>query len=191
MIRFIIKGLLRDHHRSLFPIMIVSIGVWITVFMQAYLTGVIGDMIDTTARFSTGHVKIMSRAYAENEYQIPNDLALMGIERIMTEMQSEYPEMTWVKRITFGGLIDIPDPKGETRSQAPVMGYGIDLLSPGSTEIQTMNVAKSVVRGRMPENPGEILISDLLAERLEVNLGETATLLSSTMYGAKIGRAHV
>ena len=184
MIRFLIKGLLRDHHRSLFPIMIVSIGVWITVFMQAYLTGVIGDMVDTTARFSTGHVKIMSRAYADNENQVPNDLALMGIEQIMTEMQSEYPEMTWVKRITFGGLIDIPDPEGETRSQAPVMGYGIDLLSPGSTEIQTMNVAKSVVRGRMPENPGEILISDLLAERLEVNLGETATLLSSTMYGS-------
>ncbi|MCH8068944.1 MAG: FtsX-like permease family protein [Candidatus Marinimicrobia bacterium] len=184
MIKFIIKGLLRDHHRSLFPILIVTIGVWMTVFMQAYLSGVFGDMIDTTARFSTGHVKIMSRAYAEYADQVPNDMALMGIEQIMTDMQSEYPDMTWVKRINFGGLIDIPDDEGETRSQAPVMGYGIDLLSPGSTEIHTMNVVKSLVRGRMPEKPGEILISDLLAERLEVNLGETATLLSSTMYGS-------
>ncbi len=184
MIRFIINGLLRDHHRSLFPIIIVSIGVWITVFMQAYLTGVLGDMVDTTARFSTGHVKIMSRAFAENKDQIPNDLALMGVEQIMADMQSEYPEMTWVKRISFGGLLDIPNSDGETRSQAPVMGIGIDLLSPGSTEIHTMNVTKSVVRGRMPSKPGEILISDLLAEKLDVNLGDAATLLSSTMYGS-------
>ena len=184
MIKFIINGLLRDHHRSLFPIIIVAIGVWLTVFMQAYLTGVMGDMIDTTARFSTGHVQIMSKAYAENKDQVPNDLALMDVAKIMSEMQAEYPEMTWVKRITFGGLIDIPDVKGETRSQAPVMGFGIDLLSYGSTEINTMNVAKSIVRGRLPENPNEILISDLLADRLEVNLGDAATLLSSTMFGS-------
>lgn len=184
MIKFIINGLLRDHHRSLFPIIIVAIGVWMTVFMQAYMTGVLGDMIDTTARFSTGHVQIMSKAYAENKNQVPNDLALMDVAKIMTDMQSEYPEMTWVKRINFGGLIDIPDEFGETRSQAPVMGWGIDLLSPGSTEIQTMNVAKSLVRGRMPDKPGEILISDLLAERLDVNMGDAATLLSSTMYGS-------
>lgn len=184
MIKFIINGLLRDHHRSLFPIIIVAIGVWMTVFMQAYMTGVLGDMIDTTARFSTGHVQIMSKAYAENKNQVPNDLALMDVAKIMTDMQSEYPEMTWVKRINFGGLIDIPDEFGETRSQAPVMGRGIDLLSPGSTEIQTMNVAKSLVRGRMPDKPGEILISDLLASRLDVNMGDAATLLSSTMYGS-------
>ncbi|MBC8401037.1 MAG: ABC transporter permease [Candidatus Marinimicrobia bacterium] len=184
MIKFIINGLLRDHHRSLFPIIIVAIGVWLTVFMQAYLTGVMGDMIDTTARFSTGHVQIMSKAYAENKDQVPNDLALMDVAKIMSEMQAEYPEMTWVKRITFGGLIDIPDVKGETRSQAPVMGFGIDLLSSRSTEINTMNVAKSIVRGRLPENPNEILISDLLADRLEVNLGDAATLLSSTMFGS-------
>ncbi|NQT97573.1 MAG: ABC transporter permease [Candidatus Marinimicrobia bacterium] len=186
MIKFIINGLLRDRNRSFFPIIIVAIGVWLTVFMQAYLTGVMGDMIDTTARFSTGHVQIMSKAYAENKDQVPNDLALMDVAKIMSEMQAEYPEMTWVKRITFGGLIDIPDVNGETRSQAPVMGFGIDLLSPGSTEINTMNVAKSIVQGRLPENPNEILISDLLADRLEVNLGDAATLLSSTMFGSMI-----
>ncbi|MBC8402230.1 MAG: FtsX-like permease family protein [Candidatus Marinimicrobia bacterium] len=184
MIKFIINGLLRDHHRSLFPIIIVAIGVWLTVFMHAYLTGVLGEMIDTTARFSTGHVQVMSKAYAENKDQVPIDLSLMGVGKIMSDMQSEYPEMNWVKRINFGGLIDIPDVNGETRSQAPVMGWGIDLLSPGSTEIQTMDVAKSLVRGRMPEKPGEILISDVLAERLEVNMGDQATLLSSTMFGA-------
>lgn len=184
MIRFLTTGLLRDRHRSLFPIMIVSIGVMITVFLQAYLNGIFTDMIDHSARYSTGHVKVMTRAYAENADQIPNDLALVGVDEIITQLQQEYPDMTWVKRIQFGGLLDIPDENGETRSQGPVAGMGVDLLSQGSTEITTLNIAKSLVRGRMPQHPGEILVSDELAEKLDVSMGGTATLLGSTMYGS-------
>ena len=184
MIKFLINGLLRDRQRSLFPILIVAIGVWITVFFHAYIQGVFSDLLDSTARFSTGHVKVMSRAYAENADQKPNDLALLGVDQITADLQQQYPEMTWVKRIQFGGLLDIPDENGETRSQGPVFGMGVDLLSPGSSEIEILNIQKAVVSGRLPQNPGEILISDKLAQKLEVQLGETATLLTSTMYGS-------
>lgn len=183
MIRFLVKGLLRDYHRSLFPILIVAIGVWITVFMQAYMKGVFGDMIDYSARFSTGHVKIMTRAYAENEDQKPNDLALIGVKQIVEQLQEEYPQMIWVKRIQFGGLLDIPDENGETRSQGPMVGMGID-LSPGSPEIEILNIKKALVTGRLPQNRGEILISDNLARKLGVGIGDDATLISATMYGS-------
>jgi len=184
MIKFIIKGLLRDHHRSLFPIIMVTIGVFITVFYQAFMGGILTDMVDSTARFSSGHVKIMSRAYAENEDQIPNDMALTGVDDIMDNLKSTYPDMTWVKRIKFGGLLDIPDENGETREQGTVAGMGVDLMSPGSTEIQTLNIAESVVAGRIPEEPGEILISDEMARELNISLGDYATLLSSGMFGS-------
>lgn len=184
MIKFLVKGLVRDHHRSLFPIIIVAIGVWITVFMQSYLEGIFGDMLDSTARFSTGHVKVMTRAYAENRDQKPNDLALVGVNQIMDKLQQQYPEVTWVKRIQFGGLLDIPGENGETLSQGPVIGLGIDLLSPDSPEIGILNIKKAVTAGRLPRNPGEILISEILAKKLDIKLGDTATLLSSTMYGS-------
>ncbi|MFA7711262.1 MAG: FtsX-like permease family protein [Candidatus Neomarinimicrobiota bacterium] len=184
MIKFIIKGLLRDHHRSLFPVIMVTIGVFITVFYHAFMSGILTDMVDSTARFSSGHVKIMSRAYAENEDQVPNDMALTGVDEIVANLKTEYPDLTWVKRIKFGGLLDIPDENGETRAQGTVAGMGVDLLSPGSTEISTLNIAKAVVSGRMPEEPGEILISVELAKRLEIALGDYATLLSSGMFGS-------
>jgi len=186
MIKFIINGLLRDHHRSLFPFLIVTIGVIITVFMQSYMNGVLTDMVDYSARFSTGHVKVMSRAYAENADQVPNDLALNNVSKIMNQLQSEYPDMTWVKRIQFGGLLDIPDENGETKSQGMVAGMGVDILSPGSTEISTLNIAKSIVTGRMPERSDEILISDDLAENLGVKQGDAATLITSSMYGSMV-----
>jgi len=81
MIKFLVNGLLRDRQRSLFPILIVAIGVGITVFFHAYIEGVFSELVDTTARFSTGHVTVMSGAYAENKDQKPNDLALLGAQQ--------------------------------------------------------------------------------------------------------------
>jgi putative ABC transport system permease protein len=115
MISFLLKGILRDRQRSLFPITIVSIGVMLTVFIYCWISGVLGEIIDTSAAFSTGHVKIMSRAYAENVGQIPNDLALTGVESLIGDLRQDYPNINWVKRIHFGGLLDAPDEMGETR----------------------------------------------------------------------------
>ena len=71
MVKFLIKGLLRDKHRSLFPVLIVASGVTLTVLIQCWISGILGEIVDTSAAFATGHVKIMSRAYAENAGQNP------------------------------------------------------------------------------------------------------------------------
>jgi putative ABC transport system permease protein len=164
--------------------MIVSLGVMLTVFLQAYLQGAMGDIIRSSANFSTGHVKIMSKAYAENKSQIPNDLALLGVEELRATLRELYPDMVWVERIRFGGLLDIPDEQGETRAQGPAAGLAVDLLSSHSPEIATLNVLESIVRGRLPVKSSEILIGDEFARKLDANPGDAATLLSSTMHGS-------
>jgi putative ABC transport system permease protein len=184
MLKFLLKGILRDRQRSLFPITIVSIGVMLTVFIYCWISGVLGEIIDTSAAFSTGHVKIMSRAYAENVGQIPNDLALTGVESLIGDLRQDYPNINWVKRIHFGGLLDAPDEMGETRSQGPVMGMAVQLFSETSGEVQRLNIEKSLIRGHLPERAGEILISDVFATKLNVNPGQVVTLMSSTMFGS-------
>lgn len=184
MIRFLIKGLLRDSSRSLFPILIVTIGVTLTVLLQAWMQGAMGDIARSSANFSTGHVKIMSRAYAENKSQSPNDLALMGVTELKASLKQQYPNMDWVSRIRFGGLLDVPDENGETKTQGPATGLAVDLLSSDSTELNTLNIRKSIVRGNLPSKSGEILVSDEFATKLKVKLGDKVTLMSSTMYGS-------
>ncbi len=183
MIKFLIKGVLRDHHRSLFPIIIVTLGVALTVLLNCYIGGVFDDIIDVNAKFYTGHVKVMTRAYAENEDQVPNDLALVGVNELMNNLRKEYPDMIWIKRIKFGGLLDVPDKHGETKTQGPTFGMAADLFSEGSTELDRLNIRKALIRGRLPQKPGEILISDEFAIKMRLNPGETVTLISSTMYG--------
>jgi putative ABC transport system permease protein len=184
MIKFLLKGVFRDHHRSFFPAITVSIGVALTVLMNCYLTGVFGDMIDINAKFQTGHVKVMTLGYADNINQMPNDYAMVGVDEILSDLHNQYPTMTFVQRIKFGGLLDVPDENGETKIQGPTMGTAVDLLSENSTELDRLNITKSVIRGELPKKPGEILISDDFAKKLEVEPGQAVTLLSSTMYGS-------
>ncbi len=184
MIRFIFKGLLRDRQRSLLPVIVVVTGVFLTVFLQCWMTGILGDMVDFNARFTTGHIKVMTKAYAGRVDQTPNDLALVNTAALTASLEKEFPEMDWIQRIRFGGLIDAPDANGETRSQGPAVGWGIDLLSPGSTEAVRMNIISSIVKGKLPSQAGEVLISEQFAEKLKVVPGDQVTLLGSTMYGS-------
>jgi putative ABC transport system permease protein len=183
-INFLFKGLIRDRSRSLFPVMTVMAGVMLTVVMYSWIQGTQTDMIRSNANFSTGYVKVMSRAYALESDQIPNDLALIGIKNIIAQLEEDFPQMVWTPRIRFAGLLDVPDQMGETRSQGPVAGLAIDLLSGRDIESELLNLNKSLVRGRLPRANDEILIGDQFAKSLDLQINQTATLIASTMYGS-------
>lgn len=184
MIRFLLKGLVRDRSRSLFPVITVVSGVALTVLAYSWISGIMGSMERNTAVHDTGHVRIMTRAYAAEAGQVPNDLALTGADELVRALREEYPNMLWTARIRFGGLLDVPDAAGETKAQGPVAGLGVDLFGPESPEPRLLKLAPAVVRGRMPTRPGEVLVSDDFATRLGVGIGDMATLIGATMDGA-------
>jgi putative ABC transport system permease protein len=184
MIRFLLQGLLRDKSRSLLPVIVVTAGVMLTVWLHAYINGFMGDIIDTNARFSDGHLKVMSKAYADNMDEFPNDLALLDADSMTAALGREFPSVRWAQRIRFGGLLDAPDKNGETKAQGPVFGIGLDLLSPGSEEIERLNLKKSLRSGNLPKEHFEALISDDFAKKLRVNPGDKVTLISSAMDGS-------
>ena len=184
MIRFLFKGLLRDHHRSLFPMIIVTLGVMTSILGYCFLQGVMDEALRSNAKLESGHLKVMTRAYAEQSTQVPNDLAILGVGEVMSRLESDFPGLEWAPRIRFGGLLDLPDSLGETRSQGPVLGMGLDLLAPSSREMERLRLEEALIRGRLPKMPGEVLISEEFARRLEARPGEAATLISATSYGS-------
>ena len=182
MIHFLLKGLLRDKSRSLLPIIVVSIGVTITVFLQAYLKGIFTDSIEATAKFSSGHVKVMTMAYKDNLSQLPNDYALTEADVALQSLKNDYPNMNWAERIQFGGLLDVPDSLGRTRIQGNVMGMAIHLLD-SQDEINRMDLKSKLLQGRFPKNKSEVLITNELFVKLKLRLNDKVTLMSNTMYG--------
>ena len=95
----------------------------------------------------------MSRAYAENISQMPNDLALLGMDEIRTSLRTDFPDIQWVERIKFGGLLDVPDGAEGSKGQGPAGAIALDMFNPESGEDARMNISSSIVQGKMPSEP--------------------------------------
>lgn len=183
MIRFLIKGVFRDRHRYLFPLIIVSCGVLIMIFMLALINGYMDSFIRSNAGFETGHLKVVSRAYSDIIAQKPYDLSLLDIQSALDQWKKRYPQLEWTERIQLGALLDVPDATGETREQGEIIVYGIDLLKSGM-ERKLLNLDKALARGRIPSQPGEALVSEQALERLKLKIGDPVTLIGSDIYGS-------
>jgi putative ABC transport system permease protein len=183
MIRFLCLGLWRDRSRSLFPLLTVVFGVMLTVVMFAWIKGFAVGFLGTSARLGSGHVSVMSRAYANERDQLPNDLALTGVGELMKRLRRDFPAFSWTPRIRFAGLLDVPGANGETRAQGPAGGLAVDLFSGASPEPGILDLEPALVRGALPRKPGEILLADEFAANLGIGPGATATLIASTMNG--------
>ena len=184
MINFLLKGVLRDKIRSVLSLIVIFLGVMFSTMMVGLMAGIFNDFIRLNAMLDAGHLKIMTRAYDELSDMAPNDLAIIGVDSIISDLEEKYPELYWTPRIKLGGLVDVPDENGETKNQSPAIGMGIDLLSAGSRQAELVGITKSLVRGRMPELPNEALLSEKFSQKLGVGPGDKITLLSSTMWGS-------
>ena len=186
MIKFIIKGILRDKSKSLIPIAVISVGVMVTVMMSGFLNGIFSDVINQNAKLDTGHVKIMTKPYAENKEQLPNDLALLEINVLIDSLNLNYPDLIWTPRIKFGGIMDVPDVLGNTRSQGPGIGLAMSLQNKKSGELKRLQLNKSLKKGRLPERSGEVILSDDYANKLNISPGEKITFFGTTMEGSMV-----
>ena len=184
MIKFLTKGLLRDRSRSLFPVLVITLTVTLVIFSIGFMQGSMNSLLLDTAVILTGHEKVVTRAYSEESQLMPNDLALMDVDQLIENLEQEYPDFFWSPRITFSGLLDVPDENGETRAQGPVIAYGIDLLSYESRQVEIWGLERSLVSGKLPENSSDALISSKMADQLNIRIGESVTFIGSTMENA-------
>ena len=184
MIRFLSKGLMRDRTRSFFPLLVISLTVALVVFGSGFMRGVMNSMLLDTAVMLTGHEKIVTRAYNEESQLMPNDLALLGSGELIEKLEIEYPGFFWTPRITFAGLLDVPDKNGETKTQGPVIAMGIDFFSEESRQVEIWELKKSLTEGNLPSRSNDAIISSKLADQLNVSIGEKVTFIGSTMDNA-------
>ena len=184
MIKFLTIGLLRDRSRSLFPVLVITLTVTLVIFTVGFMQGMLNNLLLDTAVILTGHEKVVTRAYSEESQLMPNDLALMDVDQLIENLEQEYPDFFWSPRITFAGLLDVPDENGETKFQGPVIAFGIDFLNDESRQVEIWKLERSLVDGKLPENSNDALISSKLADQLNISAGESVTFIGSTMDNA-------
>ena len=157
---------MRDRSRSFFPLIIITTIVAIIIFFSGFLNGIYNSLFFNTALVNSGHVKVVTHAY-NLEYQLlPNDLALLDTKELVEELNNKYSNYIWTPRITFAGLLDVPDANGETLSQSPTIALGIDFLSEDSQQLDVWNI-DYIESDKWEEVPDEDLWEDG-----ELKLGE-------------------
>ena len=184
MINFLFKGLIRDRSRSFFPLLIITIIVAIIIFFSGFLNGIYNSLFFNTAMVNSGHVKVVTHAYHLEHQLLPNDLALLESKNIIDDLEKNYDDYIWTPRITFAGLLDVPDENGETLNQSPVFALGVDFLSDNSSQIDIWDINKKIVQGKLFSDKNQALLSSKLAERLNVTTNDIVTFIGSTMDGA-------
>ena len=184
MIRWILQGILRDKNRSLFPFLVVTAGVALVVFTVGFMEGIFMGMIDTTANLDTGHLRLVNKPFYDEEHLNPMDRALTSQNEIRQWLEENSdPKIQWAPRIRWGAIADVPDENGETKSQTPIIGMALDLVSPDSLELERLDLNNALIRGRLPRRPKEILLGYELARTLDVELEQMITLLGQTFDG--------
>ena len=94
MMYFLIKGLLRDRSRSLFPVIIITITVYCYFFNRIHER--INELcFPEYCCHYFGHEKVVTRAYKEESQMLPNDLALLDVDQIIRNLEKNI-------QITFG-----------------------------------------------------------------------------------------
>jgi putative ABC transport system permease protein len=184
MIKFLIKGLIRDRSRSFSPVLVITLTVALVVFSVGFLKGTMNSLLLDTAVILTGHEKVITRAYHEDSQLMPNDLALLKVDQLIEDLNQNYPEFFWSPRITFAGLLDVPDQNGETKEQGPALVFGLDFFSEESREVEIWELERLIVSGSLPNNRNDALISSKLASQLNIQTGERVTFIGSTMDNA-------
>jgi putative ABC transport system permease protein len=186
MIRFLIKGILRDPSKSIIPVSVITIGVMVTVLTSGFIQGLLSDLVNQNAKLDTGHVKVMTRPYLENKDQLPNDLAILDLSVLIETLETNYNDIQWVPRIKFSGILDVPDLNGDTKIQGPALGLAYSLFDQKSKETQRLGLKKSLISGRLPKVQSEILISNDFAKKLNIKPGNQITYFGSSMEGSMV-----
>lgn len=184
MMRWMLLGVFRDKTRSLFPYLVVAVGVTLVIFFLGFMEGVLFGMMDTTAKLDTGYLRVVNKPFYDEEHLNPLDRALAAQREVHEWLKKNSgPGVTWSPRIRWGAIMDVPDEKGETRSQTPVAGFALDLLSPDTPEPDRFKMKDSLVQGRLPAESREMLVGYELAKTLKLELGNTVTLIGQSFEG--------
>jgi putative ABC transport system permease protein len=184
MIRWLLKGIWRDKTRSLFPFLVITVGVTLLIYLLGFMEGVFAGMIDISAHLDTGHLRFVNKPFYDEEHLNPLDRALAGQKETLQWLQQNGDSrIEWSPRIRWGALMDVPDEMGETKSQTPVVGMAIDLLDKNSPERERLDLEKSVIAGVIPSHSKEMLVGYKLADALGLQLGDTVTLLGQNFDG--------
>jgi putative ABC transport system permease protein len=175
MFKIALRNIFRNRRRTFLTGLSIAVAVMIVIYLWSLIMGVIEDMTDNFIKSSTGHVRILNREYLRREAMLPLEANVADYQALEQIIKADKDVTVQTGRIKFGVLLNYQG------GNKPIMGIGID----PSKEEKVFGLSQKIVSGRpIVWGAEEMNIGDKLARELNVNVGDTLTILTQTAYGS-------
>jgi putative ABC transport system permease protein len=171
------RNFFRNTRRSIISGISVALAITAVIFARSYIGGIFQNMTGNVIRLVSGHITITTKEYERRERLIPLSESIELSEEFYESLpQQDIKSIS--PRIKFGVLL------GEDELAIPALGYAID----PEKERDIAGIQKRLVEGTYP-NSGErtAILGKGLAERLNMTVGDTLTVITRTAYDSPTG----
>ncbi|MBI3317467.1 MAG: ABC transporter permease [Candidatus Omnitrophica bacterium] len=179
LLKFALLNLTRNKRRSAITVLAVGIGLAALIFLWAFMDGSHEEQRENVTRLFTGHVQIHAAGFAK---KMSAELVIPNRPEVLEKIKSNPRVVSLAPRSKCEALI------GTTAQSKGIVLTGIDL----DAEPLVTDIKKQVKEGEfLSGGEGkEILIGHVLAEKLEVGLGDKVVLMTQAMDGTLAGFAY-
>jgi len=158
-IKMAYRNIGRNRRRTMLTGATVMVVVIVLIFLICYGAGMLDHMFNTTARLTTGHVKIYPQGYADKETLMPIDLSIMDSEKVSSAIGGVDKVVSHSRRIKFFTMI-----QHEDRDEFPVI-MGIEPEAEKDILMLDQNMARGNYLG---QGRREAIIGTGLARKLGI-----------------------
>jgi len=167
----------RNKRRSLISGLSIAIAITAIIFTKSYVRGMTDNITNNIVTLISGHIRITTKEYERRERLIPLSEAIDLLPEFYEAIRNE-EIVVFSPRIKFGVLL------GEKELSIPALGYAID----PDKETGISGFEKRLVKGsNISTGENATILGKGLAERLNVTIGDTLTIVTKTAYDSPAG----
>lgn len=172
-----IRNFSRNMRRSLLSALSVAIAIMTIIFARSYIGGIVKNVNDNIIKLVSGHINIVTPEYKRRERLLPLSESIALNDEFYNTIQNK--EIIYVSpRIRFGVLL------GEEELSVPALGYAFN----PEIESNISGLDKRITEGEyILSGEKAAILGAGLAKRLNVNVGDTLTIITRTAYDSPTG----
>jgi putative ABC transport system permease protein len=176
-----VRNLRRYKRRTLLTTSLVTIGV-IFVLLYISVSGsfknmMVGQITDSML----GHLEVHQKGYLASIDNLPLNLNLkpQAYKKLVDILNKEPEVEAFSPRVKFGGMFS---------TFVETTNIRLNGVSPDQEFKAVPLLASRIIRGQKTLNKGEILVPDLLARGMKVNVGDTVVIVATNKDGSVNGK---
>lgn len=171
----------RNRRRTILAVSSIALSVMLITFLGGFASGILDNMVRNITKNSSGHVRVVTKGFAERESFMPLDELVAKPEAIKQAIMADErlsKEVTEIaERITFGTLL----------SNGPATKAAMGFSGDPAIEKNLIGLDRSLVAGRYIAGPGETLLGETLAKDLGLSIGERIKVVTQGAdYGLRL-----